>query len=244
MGKFISCCGLNVFWSWCVAEEVNWSCLPVLFLQSHKYVAKICCSPQKILTKTKENQIRTKTCSCNKTSHCLFVNMPCLMHFLFLVAENLKPQRCDFYNSYSYYLWKPEIVVPGPTLISLEMIMNGRVNKRAYKEIITAIINLLFSQTFGEEIWFFFFVLQHPMNNSRVLVDCRACSEKPIVHSEKLILVFCQKWRKLQENSCKVEERWFKFTNNSVFTTVDFWKYERNERERSLGFIPWCHSSS
>lgn len=106
------------------------------------------------------------------------------MHFLFLVAENLKPQRCDFYNSYSYYLWKPEIVVPGPTLISLEMIMNGRVNKRAYKEIITAIINLLFSQKFGEEIWFFFFVLQHPMNNSRVLVDCRACSEKPIVHSE------------------------------------------------------------
>lgn len=71
--------------------------------------------------------------------------------------------------------------------------MNGRVNKRAYKEIITAIINLLFSQTFGEEIWFFFFVLQHPMNNSRVLVDCRACSEKPIVHSEKLILVLCQK---------------------------------------------------
>lgn len=78
MGKFISCYCLNLFRSWSVAGEINWSCLQS---SSCIYVWQIYVFT---LIKTKGNQIRTKTCYYNQPSHCLFVNMPScprLKHF-------------------------------------------------------------------------------------------------------------------------------------------------------------------
>lgn len=88
----------------CIKEsqlDLPSSPLPAVTYICDKYM--LC--PQKTLTKTKENQIRTKPCYYNQSSHCLFVNMPScphLKHFFFLVAENLKPQRSDFDNSCSH----------------------------------------------------------------------------------------------------------------------------------------------
>lgn len=114
---FFSCYGLNVFRS----QSVNWSWLQVFFLQSYVYVTNICCAHKKTLTKTKENQIRTKPCYYNQSSHCLFVNMPpCPRLKHFLIPRGRKSQTTE--------MWFWQLLFPffykSLKLLSLDVLYN------------------------------------------------------------------------------------------------------------------------
>lgn len=75
--------------------------LPSSPLPAVRFLMTNICSQKTLKTEQRKIKSELKTCYRNKTSYGLFVNRPscsCSEHFLFMTAENLKPQRPDFYR--------------------------------------------------------------------------------------------------------------------------------------------------